>query len=91
MQTTIFFLLKQAFNLTLTQHSPSPCICETFAPQYWAMDNNFLSLMITNQHSVDHFTQLESEERGRFSQSRRSIERHDLELQARIAESTFSI
>jgi hypothetical protein len=55
------------------------------------MDNNLLSLMITNQHSVDHFTQLENEERGRFSQSRRSIERHDLELQARIAESTFSI
>jgi len=53
--------------------------------------NNLLSLMMTNQQSVDHFTQLESEERGRFSLSRRNIERHDLELQARIAESTFSI
>ena len=53
--------------------------------------NNLLSLLITNQHSVDHFTQLENEERGRFSLSRRNIERHDLELQARITESTFSI
>jgi hypothetical protein len=55
------------------------------------MDNNLLSLLITNQHSVDHLTQLENEERGRFSQSRRSIERHDLELLARITEKTFSI
>jgi hypothetical protein len=91
MQATIYFLLKQVVNPTLTQHSPSPCICDTFAPHYCAMDNNLLSLMITNQHSVDHFTQLESEERGRFSLSRRNIERHDLELQARITESTFSI
>jgi hypothetical protein len=53
--------------------------------------NNLLSLMMTNQQSVDHFTQLESEERGRFSLSRRNMERHDLELQARITESTFSI
>jgi hypothetical protein len=55
------------------------------------MDNNFLSLLIHNQHSVDHVSQLEIEERGRFSQSRRSMERHDLELQALISENTFSI
>jgi hypothetical protein len=55
------------------------------------MDNNLLSLLIHNQFSVDHHTQLESEERGRFSQSRRSIEQHDLELQAQIAERTFAI
>jgi hypothetical protein len=65
---------------------------ETLLPHYLPMDsNNLLSLMMTNQQSVDHFTQLESEERGRFSLSRRNIERHDLELQARISESTFSI
>jgi hypothetical protein len=55
------------------------------------MDNNLLSFMVTNQHTIDHFSQLENEERGRFSLSRRSIERHDLELQARIDEKTFSI
>jgi hypothetical protein len=56
------------------------------------MDNNNLqSLMFSSHHSVDHFIQLENEERGRFSQSRRSIERHDLELQAQISEKTFSI
>jgi len=55
------------------------------------MDNNLLSLLIHNQFSVDHHTQLESVERGRFSQSRRSIEQHDLELQAQIAERTFAI
>jgi hypothetical protein len=55
------------------------------------MDNNIFSLLMTNQNSVDHLTQLENEERGRFSQSRRSIERHDLELQAQIAERTFAI
>lgn len=53
--------------------------------------NNLLSLLITNQFAVDHHTQFESEERGRFARSRRAIESHDLELQAQIAEKTFSI
>jgi len=92
MQTTIFFLLKQAFNLTLTQHSPSPCICETFAPHHMPMDsNNLLSLLITNQFAFDHHTQFEDEERGRFARSRRAMESHDLELQAQIAERTLAI
>jgi hypothetical protein len=55
------------------------------------MDDNLLSLLIHNQFSVNHHTQLENEERGRFSQSRRNIELHDLELQAQIAEKTFAI
>jgi hypothetical protein len=50
-----------------------------------------MSLLISNQHSIDHHVQFENEERGRFSQSRRSMERHDLELQALISENTFSI
>jgi hypothetical protein len=92
MQTTIFFLLKRVFNLTLTQHSPSPCICETFAPHHTAMDsNNLLSLLITNQFAVDHHMQFENEERGRFARSRRAMESHDLELQAQIAERTIAI
>ena len=53
--------------------------------------HNLLSLLITNQFAVDHHTQLENEERGRFARSRRAIETHDLELQAQIAERTIAI
>jgi hypothetical protein len=91
-QATIFFLLKQVFNPTLTQHSPTPCICETLAPHDLPMDsNNLLSLLITNQFAVDHHIQFENDERGRFARSRRAIETHDLELQAQIAERTIAI
>jgi hypothetical protein len=91
-QVATIFLLKQVFNPTLTQHSPSPCVRETLLPHHNSMDsNNLLSLLITNQFAVDHHTQFESEERSRFARSRRAIESHDLELQARIAEKTFSI
>ena len=92
MQTAAYFLLKQVFNLTLTRNSSSPCICETLAPHHMAMDsNNLLSLLITNQFAVDHHTQFENEERGRFARSRRAMESHDLELQAQIAERTIAI
>jgi len=92
MQTAAFFLLKQVFNLTLTQHSPSPCMQETLAPHYLPMDsNNLLSLLITNQFALDHHMQFEDEERGRFARSRRAMESHDLELQAQIAERTIAI
>jgi hypothetical protein len=92
MQARIYFLLKQVVNLTLTQHSPRPCICETLAPHHMAMDsNNLLSLLITNQFAVDHHMQFENEERGRFARSRRAMESHDLELQAQIAERTIAI
>ena len=92
MQTAMLFLLKQVFNPTLIQHSPTPCICETLAPHDLPMDsNNLLSLLITNQFAVDHHTQLENDERGRFARSRRAIEIHDLELQAQIAERTIAI
>jgi len=92
MQVAIFFLLKQVFNLTLTHHSPSPCMQETLAPHYLPMDsNNLLSLLITNQFAVDHHTQFEDEERSRFARSRRAIESHDIELQAQIAERTIAI
>jgi hypothetical protein len=92
MQASVLFLLKQVFNLTLTQHSPSPCMQETLAPHHMPMDsNNLLSLLITNQFAVDHHTQFENEERGRFARSRRAIETHDLELQAQIAEQTIAI
>jgi hypothetical protein len=91
-QAHAYFLIKQVFNPTLTQHSPSPCICETLAPQHCAMDsNNLLSLLVTNQFAVDHHTQFENDERGRFALSRRAIESHDLELQAQIAERTIAI
>jgi hypothetical protein len=91
-QGVIFFLLKQVFNLTLIHHSLSPCMQETLAPHYLPMDsNNLLSLMMTNQQSIDHFTQFEDEERGRFARSRRAIESHDIELQAQIAERTIAI
>jgi hypothetical protein len=53
--------------------------------------NNLLSLIATNQFAVDHNTQFESEERGRFARSRRANETHDLELQAQIAERTIAI
>jgi hypothetical protein len=53
--------------------------------------NNLLSLLITNQFAVDHHSQFENDERGRFARSRRAIESHDLELQAQIAESTIAI
>ena len=55
------------------------------------MDNNLSSLLITNQFALDHHTQLENDERGRFARSRRAIETHDLELQAQIAERTIAI
>ena len=55
------------------------------------MDNNLRSLLITNQFALDHHTQLENDERGRFARSRRAIETHDLELQAQIAERTIAI
>jgi hypothetical protein len=91
-QTRTYFLLKQVFNLTLTQHSPSPRICETLAPHDLPMEsNNLLSLLVTNQFVADHHTQFENEERGRFARSRRAIESHDLELQAQIAERTIAI
>ena len=65
---------------------------ETLAPHHMDMDsNNLLSLMMTNQQSIDHLTQIEDEERGRFARSRRAIESHDIELQAQIAERTIAI
>jgi hypothetical protein len=92
MQAAIFFLLKQVFNLALTQHSPSPCMQETLAPHHMPMDsNNLRSLMMTNQQSIDHLTQFEDEERSRFARSRRAMESHDIELQAQIAERTIAI
>ena len=92
MQAAVLFLLKQVFNPTLTQHSPTPCIWETLAPHDLPMDsNNLLSLLITNQFAVDHHIQFENDERGRFARSRRAIETHDLELQAQIAERTIAI
>jgi hypothetical protein len=91
-QATIFFLLKQVFNPTLTHHSHRKYLPETLAPHHMTMDsNNLLSLLITNQFAVDHHTQFENEERGRFARSRRAIETHDLELQAQIAEQTIAI
>ena len=92
MQAAVLFLLKQVFNPTLTQHSPTPCIWETLAPHDLPMNsNNLLSLLIANQFEVDHEMQFEDEERGRFARSRRAIESHDLELQAQIAERTIAI
>ena len=92
MQASIFFLLKQVINPTLTHHSHRYYLSETLAPQHMPMDsNNLLSLLITNQFAVDHHTQFENEERGRFARSRRAIETHDLELQAQIAERTIAI
>jgi hypothetical protein len=65
---------------------------ETLAQQHLPMEsNNLLSLLINNQYAVDHHTQFENEERGRFARSRRAIETHDLELQAQIAERTIAI
>jgi hypothetical protein len=65
---------------------------ETWAEHSSAMDNNnFISLLIHHQASVDHHTQLEFEERGRFSQSRRDVENHEIELQAQLAEKVLSI
>jgi hypothetical protein len=85
-------LLKQVFNPTLTHHSHRKYLPETLAPHHMPMDsNNLLSLLITNQFAVDHHTQFENEERGRFARSRRAIESHDLELQAQIAERTIAI
>jgi hypothetical protein len=67
-------------------------VCETWAAHASAMDNNnLLSLLIHHQSSVDHHTQLEFEERGRFSQSRRDVENYEIELQAQIAEKAISI
>ena len=53
--------------------------------------NNLISLLIANQFAIDHHTQLENEERGRLSRSRRDMESHDLELRALIAERTIAI
>jgi len=65
---------------------------ETWAEHSSDMDNkNFISLLIHHQASVDHHTQLEFEERGRFSQSRRDVENHEIELQAQLAEKALSI
>ena len=65
---------------------------ETLAAHYQAMDaNNLITLLIANQFAVDHHTQFENEERGRFARSRRDMESHDLELQALIAERTIAI
>ena len=65
---------------------------ETLAKHYFLMySNNLLSLMMTNQQSIDYFTQFENEERGRFARSRRAMESHDIELQAQIAERTIAI
>ena len=54
-------------------------------------NNNLISLLIHHQFSVDHHTQFELEERGRFSQSRRDVESQEIELQAQLAERTLSI
>jgi hypothetical protein len=54
-------------------------------------NNNLISLLIHHQSSVDHHTQLELEERGRFSQSRRDVENHEIELQAQLAEKALSM
>jgi hypothetical protein len=84
--------LGQLIHLLITSHSLAPCTCETLALHYLHMDsNNVLSLLVTNQFAVDHHTQLENDERGRFARSRRAIETHDLELQAQIAERTIAI
>jgi hypothetical protein len=92
MQVGTYFPLKQVFNLTLTQHSPKPCICETLATHHLPMEsNNLLSLLVTNQFAADHLSQFENDERSRFARSRRAIESHDLELQAQIAERTIAI
>ena len=65
---------------------------ETWAEHSSDMDNNnFISLLIHHQASVDHHTQLEFEERGRFAQSRRDVENHEIELQAQLAEKVLSI
>jgi hypothetical protein len=59
---------------------------------YLPMDNNnLISLLIHNQFSVDHHTQLEFEERGRFSQARRDVENYEIELQAQLQEKVLSI
>jgi hypothetical protein len=68
------------------------CVRETLVAHPSAMDNNnLISLLIHHQSSVDHHTQLELEERGRFSQSRRDVENHEIELQAQLAEKALSI
>jgi hypothetical protein len=64
---------------------------ETLTTHSSNMDNNLMSLLIHHQFSVDHHTQFELEERGRFSQSRRDVESQEIELQAQLAEKTLSI
>jgi len=54
-------------------------------------NNNLISLLMHNQFSVDHHTQLEIEERGRFSLARRDVENHEIELQAQLQEKSLSI
>jgi hypothetical protein len=56
------------------------------------MDNNNLtSLLMHHQFSVDHHSQFEMEERGRFSQARRDVENYEIELQAQLQEKALSI
>jgi hypothetical protein len=54
-------------------------------------NNNLISLLMHHQFSVDHHTQLEFEERGRFAQARRDVEKQEIELQAQIQEQSISI
>lgn len=54
-------------------------------------NNNLVSLLMHHQFSVDHHSQLEIEERGRFSQARRDVENQEIELQAQLQEKALSI
>jgi hypothetical protein len=59
---------------------------------YLLMDNNnLISLLMHHQFSVDHHSQFEMEERGRFSQARRDVENYEIELQAQLQEKVLSI
>jgi hypothetical protein len=59
---------------------------------YLPMDNNnLISLLMHHQFSVDHHSQFEMEERGRFSQTRRDVENYEIELQAQLQEKALSI
>jgi len=54
-------------------------------------NNNLISLLMHHQFSVDHHSQFEIEERGRFSQTRRDVENHEIELQAQLQEKALSL
>ena len=54
-------------------------------------NNNLISLLMHHQFSVDHHTQLELDERGRFSQARRDVENYEIELHAQLQEKVLSI